>query len=139
MSITYKTSGVFVFIWATLAMVTAVIELEDSPANTTYGNNYEQYINRTANPEEINMSDPNVGYQATNPISTVVSYGKMAGGWLTFMAKSAMLDSPIWESWSQPLRYFLMAMSAPYLMFITISVAGMLVNAIGGLFGRAFP
>jgi len=140
LSITFKASSVFFLMWSIMAIVTAVVELEDDPADAGgSATAFENFINRTANPEEINVGDPNVGYQATNPISTVVSYGKMAAGWLTFMAQAAMLQSPIWEGWLAFPRYILMALSAPFLMSITFAVAGMFAGFIGGIFGRAAP
>lgn len=140
MSITFRSSGIFFFMWAIMAMVTAVIELQDDPSAVGGSSTaFENFVNRTANPEEINVGDPNVGYQATNPVSTVVSYGKMAAGWLTFMAQAAMLQSPIWEGWTAPIRYGLMALSAPFLMSITFAVAGMFAGFVGGIFGRSAP
>ena len=140
MSITFKASSIFFFMWAILAMVSAVIELQYDPSDIGGSSSaFESFVNRTANPEEVNITDPNVGYQSTNPVSTVVSYGKMAAGWLQFMAKAAMLDSPIFEGWTQPIRYILMALSAPFLMSITLSVASMFAGFVGGIFGRAAP
>jgi len=129
-----------VFIWGILALVTAVIELEDNPSNAGgSASAFESFINSSINSEEVAISDPNVGYQATNPISTVVSYGKTSAGYLTFMVKSAMLDSPIWEGWTQVIRFIIMGMSAPFIFYVTINIMGMLAGFIGGIFGRAFP
>ena len=128
------------FIWGILALVTAVIELEDNPSNAGgSASAFESFINSSINSEEVAISDPNVGYQATKPISTVVSYGKTSAGYLTFMVKSAMLDSPIWEGWTQVIRFIIMGMSAPFIFYVTINIMGMLAGFIGGIFGRAFP
>ena len=141
MSIGYRSAAIFFFIWGISAIFTAIIELEDNPGNVAgSAAGFEGFINRIGNPENISVTDPNLGYQAIQDqttAGTVMEYGKMSVGWLKFLGKSFVLDSPIWSGWAAPIRYILITMAAPFMMIITLQVASMVSNFIGGIFGRA--
>jgi len=131
----YRISAWMFWIWAILAVITAVVNLEDAPSSSAHGASYESAVNASLSPNEITIDTPTVGI-SSNPINTAIAYGAMAAGWLGFIAKSAALQSSIWESWTAPIRYGLMVLMAPYMWHVVKEVAGLFSNFIGGLAGR---
>ena len=108
---TYKVSAMMFVLWGMLAMVTTIVELENSPTSVGGSTaNFESFANTIANPDQVGISDASLG-DATNPIAGGWGFIKQGAGWVTFMARSLLLQSPIWEGWTQPIRYGIMLIS----------------------------
>lgn len=138
MNVGFRASGVIFFMWAMLAMVTAIVELQDSPSDVAgSASSFQSFVNTVGNPQEVGLTDPVVGFQATNPVSAVLQIGTLAGSWFKFLTQSFLLQSSIWEGWTAPIRYGIMVMSAPFLLSITLTLTQMFANFFGGIFGRA--
>ncbi len=135
----YKISALFFILWGMLAMITTIVELESSPGDVAGStSDFQTFANTVANPEQVSIDQATVG-GSTNPISGTWQFAKQSGQWLAFMARSMMLQSPIWEGWTQPIRYGIMLISIPYLFHVTIQMAGLASNFLGGIFGRVTP
>lgn len=136
---TYKVSAMMFILWGMLAMITTVVELENSNADTGGSSaSFQQLANAASNPDQVNIDQATIG-GATNPISGTWDMAKQAAGWLGFMAGALMLQSPIWEGWTQPIRYLIMLISIPYMFHVTITLASAATNFLGGIFGALRP
>lgn len=129
----YHISAWFVVLWGVLAVITAVVELDDAPSG-----DFSDFANTVANPEEVTIDQPTVGV-GSNPLSTAISYGKLAAGWLIFMGRAAALQSSIWEAWTAPIRYAVMLFSIPFIWGVAKEVMSLFSNFVGGIFGRTSP
>jgi hypothetical protein len=136
---TYKLTVGLVLFWVLLAMVTAVGELRTDVGQVPgVGTEVFGFANRAGNPEEVTVDQPGVGTSG-NPIGTVVSYGKLATGWLVFLGRAAVLQSSIWEPWTNIFRVPIAIIGVVFLFVVAKEVMSSMTNFIGSIFGRATP
>ena len=132
---TYKISAMFFILWAALAFFTATAELKsDFSDGGTSSAAFASLVNTTANPNEINIDNATVG-TGSNAISGTISFMGDAVGWVGYISKAAMLQSSIWEGWTQPFRVLILVLSAPFMFMLAKSVASGVTNFIGGIMG----
>lgn len=141
---TYRLLMMGMIPWMIAAMITAVGLLVDNPASAGGSSEgFANFANATLNPQEINVGDPSAGITSVdqNPLSTVISYGKLTVGWLVFMARAATLSHPWFEEpWSKPIQLVGRTLLGAGIMFIVAKeVVGLFSNFIGGVFGAARP
>lgn len=136
---TYKLVLSLVLFWFILAVLTAVGELSSNvSAVPGIGGDITGFVNRAGNPEEIQIDQPGVG-TGGNPIGTVISYGKLATGWLIFMGRAAVLQSSIWEPWTNFFRVPMAIVGVVFLFMVAKEVLATTGSFIGNVFGRSSP
>lgn len=133
---TYKVSAMMFILWGMLAAVTMVVELEnDQSALSGSTADFENFANTIANPDSVGINEVSLGQlgDGNNPIAGAWDFVKQAVGWVTFMARSMLLQSPIWEGWTQPIRWAIMLISIPYMFHVVTIMMGAATNMIGGI------
>jgi hypothetical protein len=136
---TYKISAMMFVLSGMLAMVTAVVTLEQTQSEV--GGSaaaFQSLANVSANPDNVSINQGTVG-GPDSPVDGVWEFVKQGAGWVTFMASAMMLQSPIWEGWTQPIRYGIMLISIPFLFLVTVTIGSAATNFLGGIFGRVTP
>ena len=130
---TYKISTLMFILWGMLAAVTMIVSLDNS-ASSVGGStaSFQSLANTVANPQAVGLDEVTLG-DATNPISGGIEFVQMAVGWVVFIARSLMLQSPIWEGWTQPIRWGIMLISLPYMWHVTTVMMGAMTNMSGGI------
>jgi len=139
MQVPFKISMLMFILWGMLAMITLTLEMETDPdqvGGSAAG--FQDLANAAANPDQVNIDQATIG-GSTNPIASTWNFAKQAAGWVSFIARSLMLQSDIWEPWAQPIRYGIMLLSIPYMLHITGAFASSATNFLGGIFGRVGP
>lgn len=140
---TYRVSTLMFILWGILATVTMVTTLESSP-NAVGGStgDFQQFANLAGNPDVVGIDEATLGSSEggiAGGIAAAWDFAKLAVGWMTFIARSMLLQSPIWEGWTQPIRYAIMLISIPYLLHVTTVFASAASNMIGGIAGLLRP
>lgn len=140
---TYRISTLMFILWGILATVTMVVELDSNP--TSVGGStgdFQEFANLAGNPDVVGIDSATIGNSAGG-ISGAVAGGwdfvKQAVGWMTFFARSLLLQSPIWEDWTQPIRYAIMLISIPYFLHVTTVFLSSASSMVGGIAGRLLP
>ena len=134
----YKISALMFILWGMLAAVTMIVELEnDQSAVGGSTQNFESLANTVANPDQVGLSDVTLG-DDTSVIGGTWDFIKQGKDWVLFMGRSLMLQSPIWEGWTQPVRWAIMLISIPYMLHVIVVMMSAATNMIGGI-SRIIP
>lgn len=132
--------GMLVIPYAVAAFLTGILYLNADLSSVADQDTAASiaFINKAGKPIETNIRDPAVG--ATNVgIATDVSYPGTAPGWLSKLAKSITLQGPMWEPWTQPIRFFLYLGAAPAMLMFTLMLVQALSFFISSILGRVSP
>lgn len=135
---TYKVSALMFILWGLLAAVTMVVTLDtDSSSVGGSTENFTSLADTIVNPDTVGISDATIG-DDTSIVGGTWDFVKQAVGWVGFMFRSMMLQSPIWESWTQPIRWGIMLISIPYGFHVVTVMMSTASNMIGGI-GKLIP
>ncbi len=130
-------------LWGMLALITMVVSLEESPAAVGGSTaDFQEFANLAGNPDVVGIDTATIGESSggvAGAVSGVWDFTKQAAGWMTFFARSLMLQSPIWEDWTQSIRWAIMLISIPYFLHVTTVFLSSASAMIGGIAGRLLP
>ena len=130
-------------LWGLLATITMVVELDSSPAAVGGSTgDFQEFANLAGNPDVVGIDSATIGSSAggiSGAVAGVWDFTKQAAGWMSFFARSLLLQSPIWEDWTQPVRYAIMLISIPYFLHVTTVFLSSASSMIGGIAGRLLP
>lgn len=140
---TYKVSSLMFILWGLLATLTMLVSLDTSPSSVGGSTgDFQEFANLAGNPDVVGIDNATIG-QSTGGISGAVSgtwdFVKQATGWMSFFGRSLLLQSPIWEDWTQPIRYAIMLISIPYFLHVSTVFLSSASNMIGGVAGLLRP
>ena len=140
---TYRISALMFLLWGMLALVTMVVSLEESPSAVGGSTgDFQEFANLAGNPDVIGIDSATIGQSSggiSGAISGVWDFTKQAAGWMSFFARSLLLQSPIWEDWTQSIRWAIMLISIPYFLHVTTVFLSAATNMLGGIAGRLLP
>jgi len=130
-------------LWGLLATLTMLVSLNSSPSAVGGSTgDFQEFANLAGNPDVVGLDQATVGASSggiAGAVSGTWDFMKQAAGWISFFARSLLLQSPIWEDWTQPIRYAIMLISIPYFLHVTTVFASAATNMIGGIAGRLLP
>lgn len=120
-----------------------VISLESAPGAVGGSTaDFQEFANIIGNPDVVGIDTATIG-QSSGGVSGAVSgtwdFVKMSAGWMTFMARAMMLQSPIWDDWTQSIRWAILLLAIPYFFHVTTVFLSSATNMIGGIAGRFLP
>lgn len=125
----YKVLALFFMLWMAAGMITAAVERQADPSDVEGStSDFQDFGNTIYAGEELKLDRPVAA--GDNPVSAALSFGNTAAGWVTFMFKSAALDSPIWEGWAAPIRYAILVLQIPLLLLLLLEGARVLSGFI---------
>lgn len=135
---TVRTIQIFATIWGLLALLTAIASLQSDVSLSGHGSDFENFANRANNPEEIQVENPTIGTSQA-PIAATISYPNTPWEIMTFIGRSATLNSPIFESWVNTVVWFFRIGSIGLVLMAVWEAGRAITNFIGNIAGRATP
>lgn len=125
----YGAMGFFFLLWAAAAMITSTVAQAADPSSVEGSTaDFETFSNTVYAGEETALDRPVSG--GSNPVSAAYSFGNAAAGWVTYIFKSAALQSPIWEGWASMIRYAILVLQIPLLIQLLLEGAKVLSGFI---------
>ena len=130
-------------LWGMLALITMVVSLDESPSSVGGSTgDFQQFANLAGNPDVVGIDSATIG-ESSGGVAGVISgawdFVKLAGSWMTFFARSLLLQSAIWEDWTQSIRWAIMLISIPYFLHVTTVFLSAATNMLSGLGGLLRP
>ena len=108
---TYKISGMFFILWAALAFFSATAMLESDFADGGVSSEaFSDLVDATGNPQSLTLDNPTLGGSGVPLVGQIPIIGD-AIGWIVFISKAALLQSPIWEGWTAPFRVLIIVLT----------------------------
>lgn len=135
-------------LWGMLGAITMVVSLEESPISVGGSTaNFQEFANLAGNPDVVQLDSATMGSSnapeesggIAGAISGTWDFVKQAAEWVGFFARSLLLQSSIWEDWTQSIRWAIMLISLPYAFHVTTVFASAATNMLGGLAGKFLP